>query len=321
MENELDITAALQTLEEPQNIDHHFVREVAFMVDDGYISALPAAILSNAAEVRRQLSDALEKYRNLVVTEDTVDDAKSTLANLRKQMDLIDSQRKDVKKNWEKPLKAFEGDVKKLVEEFTAVIEPIAAQVKSFEETEKRNKENSFRLVYETEIGEENLRYRPWESVFDPKWTNRTAKRDKIMDELKKIADRVKDEVRAIRMLGSEFEVALLDHYAEHHDLTSAISYNERLKIQKQVNDAQSQAQALQEKTKAEMRVYVAPDEETPVKAVFDDSASFSARTILPTEDEDEETVSIAFRVECTKSQLQKLKEFLVENKIKYGKV
>lgn len=320
METELDITAALQTLEQPQNIDQNFVREVAFMVDDGYISALPAAILSNAAEVRRQLADALEKYRNLVVTEDTVDDAKSTLANLRKQMELIDSQRKDVKKNWEKPLKNFEVDVKKLVEELVSVINPIADQVKSFEEAEKRNKENALRLVYESEIGEEHLRYRPWESVFDPKWTNRTAKRDKIIDELKKIADRVKDEVRAIRMLGSEFEVALLDHYAEHHDLTSAISYNERLKIQRQVNEAQSQAQTSQDERKDEKRVFVTPSEEKPVKAVFDDPASVSVRTILPTEDEDEETVSIAFRVECTKSQLQKLKEFLVENKIKYGK-
>ena len=309
MANELDITAALQTLEQPQNIDQHFVREVAFMVDDGYISALPAAILSNAAEVRRQLSDALEKYRNLVVTEDTVDDAKSTLANLRKQMELIDTQRKDVKKNWDKPLKAIEGDVKKLVEEFASVIEPIAAQVKSFEETEKRNKENSLRLVYETEIGEEHLRYRPWESVFDPKWTNRTAKRDKIIDELVKIADRVKDEVRAIRMLGSEFEVALLDHYAEHHDLTSAISYNERLKIQKQVNEAQSQAQALQDERKNEERTDVTPQPQKPLETILEPSA-----------DVREETVSIAFRVECTKSQLQKLKEFLVENKIKYGK-
>lgn len=307
--NELDITAALQTLEQPQNIDQHFVREVAFMVDDGYISALPAAILSNADEVRKQLSDALEKYRNTVVTEDTVDHAKSTLANLRKQMELIDSQRKDVKKNWDKPLKAFEVDVKKLVEEFTAVIEPIAAQVKSFEETEKRDKENALRLVYETEIGEEHLRYRPWESVFDPKWTNRTAKRDKIIDELVKIADRVKDEVRAIRMLGSEFEVALLDHYAEYHDLTSAISYNERLKIQNQVNEAQSQAQALQDKPKDETRADVTPEPTKPTETILEPSA-----------DEDEEIVKLAFRVECTKSQLQKLKEFLVENKIKYGK-
>jgi hypothetical protein len=39
-----------------------------------------------------------------------------------------------------------------------------------------------------------------------------------------------------------------------------------------------------------------------------------------PPADVREETVSIAFRVECTKLQLQKLKEFLVENKIKYGK-
>lgn len=309
MANELDITTALQTLEQPQNLEQHFVREVAFMVDDGYITALPAAILSNAAEVRRQLSDALEKYRNHVVTEETLYDAKSTLANLRKQMELIDSQRKDVKKNWDKPLKAFEVDVKKLVEEFTAVIEPIAAQVKSFEEAEKRNKENSLRLVYEAEIGEEHLRYRTWESVFDPKWTNRTAKRDKILDELKLIADRVKDEVRAIRMLGSEFEVSILDHYAENHDLTSAISYNERLKIRKQVNDAQSQAQALQEKQKAEVRADVTPDHTKLTEAILE-----------PSTNKYEETFSIAFRVECTKSQLQKLKEFLVENKIKYGK-
>lgn len=302
MANELDITAALQTLEEPQNIDQHFVREVAFMVDDGYITALPAAILSNAAEVRRQLAEALEKYRNIVVTDDTVDDAKSTLANLRKQMELIDSQRKDVKKNWDKPLKAFEGDVKKLVEEFTAVINPIADQVKSFEETEKRNKENSLRLVYETEIGEEHLRYRPWESVFDPKWTNRTAKRDKIMDELKQIAERTKNEVAAIHAMNTPFEVAALDHYAKCHDLGEVLTYIQRL-------TEQSQAKALQEKQKAETRADVTPEPTKPVETILE-----------PPADEDEETVSIAFRVECTKSQLQKLKEFLVENKIKYGK-
>lgn len=302
MNTELDITAALQTLEQPQNIDQQFVREVAFMVDDGYISALPAAILSNAAEVRRQLSDALEKYRNLVVTEDTVDDAKSTLANLRKQMELIDSQRKDVKKNWEKPLKNFEGDVKKLVEEFASVINPIAEQVKSFEEAEKRNKENALRLVYETEIGEEHLRYRPWESVFDPKWTNRTAKRDKIMEELKQIAERTKNEVAAIRAMNTPFEVAALDHYAKCHDLGEVLTYIQRL-------TAQSQAQASQEKPKAETLVDVTPEPTKPTEAVLE-----------PSVDESEEIVSIAFRVECTKSQLQKLKEFLVENKIKYGK-
>lgn len=301
--NELDITAALQTLEQPQNIDQNFVREVAFMVDDGYISALPAAILSNAAEVRRQLADALEKYRNLVVTEDTVDDAKSTMANLRKQMELIDSQRKDVKKNWEKPLKSFEGDVKKLVEEFTAVIEPIAAQVKSFEKTEKRNKENALRLFYESEIGEEHLRYRPWDSVFDPKWTNRTAKRDKIMEELKQIAERTKNEVAAIRAMNTPFEVSALDHYTKCHDLGEVLTYIQRL-------TAQSQAQASQEKPKDETRADVTPEPTNPVETILETSA-----------DEDEETVSIAFRVECTKSQLQKLKEFLVENKIKYGKV
>lgn len=303
MATELDITTALQTLEQPQNIDQHFVREVAFMVDDGYISALPAAILSNADEVRRQLSDALEKHRNLVVTEDTVDDAKSTLANLRKQMDLIDSQRKDVKKNWDKPLKAFEGDVKKLVEEFTAVINPIADQVKSFEEAEKRNKENALRLAYETEIGEEHLRYRPWESVFDPKWTNRTAKRDKIVDELKQIAERIKNEVAAIRAMNTPFEISALDHYAKCHDLGEVLTYIQRL-------TAQSQAQASQEKPKTETRADVTPEPTNPTETILE-----------PSTDEDEETVSIAFRVECTKPQLQKLKEFLVENKIKYGKV
>ena len=302
MNNELDITAALRALDEPQNIDQHFVREVAFMVDDGYISALPAAILSNAAEVRRQLSEALEKYRNLVVTEDTVYEAKSTLANLRKQMDLIDSQRKDVKKNWDKPLKAFENDVKKLVAEFTAVIDPIAEQVKDFEETERRNKEISLKFVYETEIGEDYLRYRPWDSVFDPKWTNRTAKRDKVLDEMLAIAEHTKNEVNAIRAMNSPFEVAALDHYAKCHDLGEVLTYIQRLTTQRQ-------EQTAQDERKDERRVYVTPTVEIVKNGVLE-----------PSTDEDEETVSIAFRVECTKYQLQKLKEFLVENKIKYGK-
>jgi hypothetical protein len=72
----------------------------------------------------------------------------------------------------------------------------------------------------------------------------------------------------------------------------------------------QSQAQALREAPQEKKRVYVTPEVEMISQTVLEASTNVI-----------EETISIAFRVECTKSQLQKLKEFLVENKIKYGKV
>lgn len=53
-------------------------------------------IKSNFEEVKQELSASLDKYRNLVFTDENIADGKAELAKLRKLKSSIDGYRKDI---------------------------------------------------------------------------------------------------------------------------------------------------------------------------------------------------------------------------------
>ena len=62
------------------------------------LSVMPEKIDFNFDEMKTELSEKLEKYNALVVTEDSIKDAKSDRANLNKLKTAIDDKRKEIKK-------------------------------------------------------------------------------------------------------------------------------------------------------------------------------------------------------------------------------
>ena len=88
-------------------------------------------------KIKEGVSELIKKYDGLIVGPDQVKDVKKELANLNKVAKAIDDKRKEIKKEFEKPLKEFEAQIKELVIEIKEVRSNLDMQVKKYEEERK----------------------------------------------------------------------------------------------------------------------------------------------------------------------------------------
>ncbi|MEA2036678.1 MAG: DUF1351 domain-containing protein [Nanoarchaeota archaeon] len=95
----------------------------------------------NESEIRDELIRLTEKYKGLVVTQETLKSCKTTqreLSSLRKQ---IDTYRKDIKREIKKPIDIFEGKCKDLINIVLEVENPIKESLVVFEEKRKEDQQ------------------------------------------------------------------------------------------------------------------------------------------------------------------------------------
>ena len=252
----------------------------------------PKSLDFNFEELKQFLSENLKIYKGLVVTEESIRDAKAIKAKINNVATAIKDQRIAIEKEYEVPYLAFKAQCDELESMCKEVTEAIGSQLNFFEERRKTEKKEGIIAYFNEKSTDESKRFLTFEDVFDEKWLNATFKESdafKIIDE--KIAETI-SAVEAIRNLGSDYTVTLLEHYKQTHNLMACINKNKELT-----------EIAKEERTDEPPEV----ETEQAVKSV-------KAETLK------EKTITVAFKVVCTESQLAKLKKFLVENNITYGK-
>ena len=106
----------------------------------------------NFDEMKFEIETSVEKYKNLVITEDTIKEGKADRAKLNKFREAIESKRKEVKKQWLQPYNDFEAKVKELVALIDEPLMQIDTALKGFEEQRKDEKLKDLREYFNTEI-------------------------------------------------------------------------------------------------------------------------------------------------------------------------
>lgn len=89
------------------------------------VSKVLPVINANFEEVKESLNQSLEKYKGIIVTEESLQDCKKTQKDLSKVKNGIETFRKSVKKDMEVPIKEFEAKCKELVSLIGEVEKPI----------------------------------------------------------------------------------------------------------------------------------------------------------------------------------------------------
>lgn len=148
-------------------------------------------VINNEDELTKTIEDYAAKYKGLVVNEDDVNDAKKVRAEMRGVAKSLDDKRKDVKKEYNKPLALFEKRIKKLTETIQEVITPIDEGIKNLEEREKLSKQNEI----ETQVNkllEEQSDYVKESFLHNPKWLNKTVA-------MKKVAEEVAEQIKLLQ--------------------------------------------------------------------------------------------------------------------------
>ena len=186
-------------------------------------TAIPAVIDWNHEALKKELSERLSHYNNLVVTEDAIKDAKADRAKLNKLRAAIDDKRKDVKKTCLKPYEDFEKRVKEILSLIDQPIAAIDAQTKAFEEAERNDKLGTLSAFYTANIGE--LReILPLEKVLPAKWENKGETIISITQQMLTTMQKVKNEIGIIKAMRLDFEQNVLDVYIRTLDMSAALA-------------------------------------------------------------------------------------------------
>lgn len=267
------------------------------------------AIKFNYEELKGGLQESLKKYQNLVYTSQNIKEAKDDRATLNALKKSLNDEKIKIKKEFEVPYKDFEDKIKELIELVDKPASEIDKQVKIFEEAEKAKKRESIENIYAENIGS-YADLIPLQQIYDSRWENKTYKETDIKKEIQDIVKKADNDIKVIAELKSEFEFQIKDTYFRTLDLGQALVEKQRLEKQKELLTTIKQQQV---EVKVDLINNI--DSVDSVKyAVGIDNSNEESTSV------EEKVISVAFRVECTESQLKALGEFMKTNGIKYGR-
>lgn len=269
----------------------------------------------NNEELKAEIAEKMQEYKSLAFTEETIKEAKADRAKLNKLRTAFEDERKRIKKLCMAPYDEFEKQVKELIALIDEPIRLIDSQIK---EVEQKRREEKHQKIEELFAGIGFQTFVTLDKIWDDKWLNASVTLGKIEEQMKSRMYQIGNDLLTIKNL-PEFSFEAMEVYKKTLDLTMAIQEGQRLsEIQKRkaayeeeqrrkAAEAQNRTQAIQaeimpaqpEKGKAEELEGAARQEERQEAQVF----------------------KMDFRVWGTKDQLMGLRQYLIDNRIKFGKV
>jgi len=293
--------------------------------EDGYVKAIEF----NYEELKTGLEASLEKYQGLAYTDETIQEAKKDRAKLNKLKQALNAKKLDIKSKCLAPYQDFEAKIKELMGMVDEPTQAIDSQVKGYEERkreEKRAKIEEFWKETESDIKQ----LVSLDRIFDKKWLNVTTTMKSIETEITEFLEKVTTELALIEELETEFEDQVVRVYLQEFNVAKAMAENKAL-IEQKVKREELKRQREEAARKAEEERQAAVQRAAEAKA----EAQAQTENAPPVEPEPQTaplvdvapepvapiTKQIDFRVWATPAQLADLKEFLMNNGIKYGPV
>lgn len=273
--------------------------------------------IENLEALKAELAPKLDYYNNLVVTEDSIKAAKTDKANLNKLRTAIEDQRKSIKKQYLEPYNLLEAQCKEVVALIDAPIKAIDSQIKAFDEIEKQEKYAALSEAFTA------LNVPEWikiEDILNPKWGNKTEKIDSLKaemaDNLKKLTD---DFDKLAEMYGErEYYLPIVNRFKTTKDFSQTAVYAVQLESEyKKEQERKAKEEELrQQMLKAAESVQNAPEQPEVEQSVI---IPPEPQTAVNVESEQPEPILKGrFEVECTKSQLTALRDFMKAQGIKF---
>lgn len=268
----------------------------------------------NYEELKKELSDKLEKYKGQTYDDSAIALAKKDKASLNNLKKAIEDRRKEIKKELLQPYEDFEIKVKDLVSMIDKPVTEIDKQVKAYDEKVRSDKKTTIEEYFNEKVGE-LVGILKFEKIFNEKWLNVTTSMKSIETEICDTITRVNSDLDVIKNLNSEFFTELNSEYLCNLDLAAVLRKKTILEEQKKaleeraarLKEIEEQKQANRQKMHTQSTVYTTPPQTL-------------AQTSIKTSEEQNITV-LDFRIWATSEQLNLLKQFLRDNNIKFGRV
>lgn len=221
--------------------------------------------LQNADILKSAVKEVADKYRDLIITDDTVKQDKKTKVELNVLLKQLEEQRKNYKKQYQQPLKEFEASIKEIEEPLSQVIDNLKVQLNDYDERAAKAKEDEIRSfiieVCEGHMADaENI-------AINPKWLNKSTSNKTWQDEAIQ-AIKLEDAEELRREQDTMTVIKFAEKFGVNPDAylyqlkggSSAVEVAERMEQDVQREQARQEAKKAQEQAEKQ-----AKDERTKV--------------------------------------------------------
>lgn len=285
--------------------------------------------ISNFEEIKANVQASMELYKSMTFTEDTLSEAKSTVATLRKLSKHLDDKRKDVKRKCMMPYEEFENKIKELQNIIAEPIELITRQTKEYEDKRIKQKKEEIQQIYDDCI-EGMQEYIPLERIYDRTWENKGTSAKKIKEAIETYVDNAKMSVETIKNMHSEAEQRALEAFKRTLDLSVAVNLITKYEADKaEILKREQERKAAEEERKRQ------EEKETEIKKTEVQRAVKSADdAFIEACNNAEDDISAAFDTEpfeqpheyvlkiyCSESEKNKICEYINNLKVMYKEV
>ena len=307
----------------------------------------------NKEQFMELVASMTEQYEGVTYTDEQIKIAKSDRATLNAMKKAISDRRIQVKKAVMEPYTKFETEVAEVVALIDKPIAMIDSQIKEYDERVKNEKKQALKEYFE-EIAADLEGVLTFDRVFDQRYLNATASLSKAKTDIKDKVERVNTDLNTLDSLDAEYRMFARDVYVRTLDMSQAMAEISRLQELKKQEEERSrqQEEAARKAAEAEAAENASEtaesvpepkkNEQIPEESVTkpDENVSNEAESVIKTEESESPAASIdvpdtsvavpekdtkqykaSFTVYGTKAEIMGLKQYMIEHKIKFGKV
>lgn len=301
----------------------------------------------NFEAVKAHYKTVASKYDNQLVTEESIQEAKKSRAEINAEKKILKERFSAIKKKHNEPLEVLKNQVDEIFAILDVPCDKIDEKIKEHEENERKAKT----LLIKGIIEELNKKYSlniPEGKIQNPQWLNKGYTKKKIREELTIFFSRVSEDLKTIKEFDEEYHIPLMNDYLDNFDigrvLRLKISYDNQKEKQREKEEQQREAERKLEEAKSINTSIQELDNPTLMKSCNETHAQEATQqkteellpytpigeekvvdeppaVSVPTNNTNDEEEYIEFWVKVTPEQKDMMRNFVIDNSIKCGKV
>ena len=271
----------------------------------------------NNEELRKDVAGKAEEYKNTAYTAEQLPEMRKDRAKLNALVTAFEDQRKQVKKFYNTPYDKFEKEVKEVLAPVRDAITLIDKGIAEVEKKYRADRKAKMQELYEKYVCD--LRgLVPFTRTVKEEYYKKAFTDKKLEQAYIDFFGRIREDMKALEELPERYRDKALLKYVESFSLSDALREGKRLEelekameerrrnqeAEKAARDAAKQREELQARPQAQAQQQEVPITET-----------------VNTANEEEPIISLDFRAWGTKAQLMGLRQYMIDNHIKFGKV
>ena len=269
----------------------------------------------NHEEAKAYTLQKAQEYQSIAYTDADKSAMKADRAQINKFVSAMEDERKRVKAFYNEPYEKFNTQVKEVLQPMRDTMRLIDQGLDEIEQKYREEKTELCRKYYDRHIGD--LRdLLPFERTIREEYYKRAFKENKLEQAYMDFFGRIREELKALEELPERFRDKAVLEYMKSFNLSDAIREGKRLEEMEKVMEERRLAQAREKEERQAAQALQAENvPAAPAEAPEPETQE------PPAEDNPDPILYLDFRVWGTREQLMRLRQYLIDNGLKFGKV